>query len=114
MQKRLVRYTRKFGLTIGLCAYIALCVVLGGAGREGLFMHGALQAIAALGLAALIATWPSSVRLENARTPILLLIGLGAIGLLQSIPLPSGVWTSLPGRSLIMSRNSPRAVASLT
>lgn len=64
-------------------------------------MHGLLQAIAALGLAALIATWPNSVRLENARTPILLLMGFGAIGLLQSVPLPSGVWTSLPGRSLI-------------
>ena len=101
MQKRLVRYTRKFGLTVGLCAYIALCVIFGGAGREGLFMHGVLQAIAALGLSALIATWPKHVRIEGARTPILLLIGLGAVGLLQSIPLPSGFWTALPGRSLI-------------
>ena len=101
MQKRLVRYSRKFGLTIGLCAYIALCVIFGGAGREGLFMHGVLQAIAALGLAALLATWPDHIRMENAKTPIVLLIALGTMGGLQSIPLPREIWMAIPGRSLI-------------
>lgn len=101
MQKRLFRYTRKHGLTALLFVYIAMCVGFGGAGREGLYWHGVLQALAAIGLAGLVLSWPAHVKLGDSKTPIALLFGVAAIGLLQIVPLPSGVWQALPARELL-------------
>ncbi|MHA7901494.1 MAG: O-antigen ligase family protein [Henriciella sp.] len=101
MRRRITRSLQKHGLTAILFAYLTLCVVMGGAGREGLYWHGLVQGIAALGLAALVITWPARVKLGDARTPLFILIAIAGIGLLQLIPLPSGVWSALPGRALV-------------
>lgn len=101
MQRRASRLFRHHALSGVLVAYVSGCVILGGAGREGFYGHGVLQAIAGLGLAALIMSWPSRIRLEGAKTPIAIFLGIIAIGVLQSIPLPSGIWQMLPGRSLV-------------
>lgn len=101
MQKRLLRYTRKHGLSAVLFAYLVLCVIYGGAGREGLYWHGVLQALAGIGLAGLVLSWPEHLKFGDTKTPIAILIGIAAIGALQIVPLPSGVWQALPGRDLI-------------
>ena len=102
MPKRLLRHLRRYGLTVILFAYIALCVVIGGAGREGHYWHGVVQSLAALGTAALVISWPSSVKLEGAKTALAILLAIAGIGLLQIIPLPRGIWTALPGRELVL------------
>lgn len=91
----------KNGLVLILISYVSASVVLGGAGREGHYYHGVLQGIAGIGLAGLIATWPTAMRLESARVPIGLLTGFVVLGVVQSIPLPAELWESLPGRGFI-------------
>ncbi|MEO1660384.1 MAG: O-antigen ligase family protein [Pseudomonadota bacterium] len=101
MWKRAIRLTRRHGLTALLLSFVTACVVFGGAGREGHFGHGALQALACLGLAGLIASWPSRVKLEEARAPLLILSAIVVIGLIQMLPLPPGFWHAIPGRDIV-------------
>ena len=101
MSRRLSRDFRKHGLSAILFAYIALCVIVGGAGREGHYWHGIIQSLAALGLAALIISWPPRIKLERAKAPMVILLGIAGLGLLQMVPLPPALWTALPGRALV-------------
>lgn len=86
----------------GLLVYLGLCLAFGGAGREGRYLHGVLQAIAAIGLFGLTVTWPKRQQLTRLRVPIALLAAMVLIALFQSIPLPSIVWQSIPGRGEIV------------
>ena len=85
-----------------LLGYLALCLVFGGAGREGRYFHGILQALAAIGLLGLTLSWPKRQKLVRLRTPIGLLAAMVLIALFQSIPLPPIVWQSIPGREEIV------------
>lgn len=93
---------RKDALHFVLITYLVLCLVLGGAGRYGLFAHGTLQTIAALGIALLIVSWPRLLLLRGVKTPICIIVVLPLIGIVQCIPLPIGLWTALPGRAPIV------------
>ena len=80
-------------------AYLALCIVLGGASAGGYGANAALQllAIVLLVLASLARPEPPPERAER-----VLLIGLGAMLVLiclQFVPLPDTLWRSLPGRA---------------
>ncbi|MEL7030772.1 MAG: O-antigen ligase family protein [Pseudomonadota bacterium] len=92
----------KYALVIVLLSYSTCCLLFGGAGREGLFAHGVLQAIAGIGMAAMIATWPKNRAIKPYRTPLFVLIVVGLLGIIQIIPLPSSVWPLLPGRSVFV------------
>lgn len=83
-------------------AYLILCLTLGGASRYGLFAHGILQTVAALGIALLIVSWPRSLMLAGVKAPICFLVAFTLIGVLQCIPLPVGLWTTLPGRAPVV------------
>lgn len=79
-------------------AYLALCIVFGGASAGGYGANAVLQllAIALLVLASLARPEPPPERAER-----LLLVGLGAMLVvicLQFVPLPTDLWRSLPGR----------------
>ncbi|NQY14321.1 MAG: O-antigen ligase family protein [Henriciella sp.] len=86
----------------GLLVYLGLCLAFGGAGREGRYLHGVLQTIAAIGLFGLTVTWPERQKLLRLRVPISLVASMVLIALVQSIPLPSIVWQSIPGREEIV------------
>jgi O-antigen ligase len=85
-------------------AFAVACVLLGGASAAGAVANGVLQAIAIV-LIVLMAWSPRSGASPAAGTPTLVLI-VGAYllwGLLQLIPLPAGLWESLPGRAPVAS-----------
>lgn len=79
-------------------AYLAACLLLGGASAAGFAANLVLQ-LAALpiicaGLWVLAFDRPASV----SRVPLVLSAAIVAVMLLQLVPLPPSVWTALPGR----------------
>lgn len=79
-----------------------LALTLGGASRYGLFAHGVLQSVAALGIAWLIVSWPRSVMLDGVKTPLCIFVALALIGVFQLVPMPVDLWTVLPGRTSVV------------
>jgi len=92
----------KYALVSILLSYITMCVLFGGAGREGLLAHGVLQAIAGLGIAFLAISWPRDELMGSFSTPLIIFMAIGGLGLIQILPLPANVWPMLPGRSIIV------------
>ena len=88
-----------------LAALVFLGILFGGGGIEGPVNNGVIQALSALLLALLFAshaqgTWP----LPSAALGFIgLLLGLLVIALLQLVPLPPSLWSSLPDRELAAS-----------
>jgi O-antigen ligase len=83
-------------------AYLAACLMLGGASAAGALANTILQ-IAAVGL---ILTWLWSRNAplpREARGPLGIAGALLAVGLLSLIPLPPSLWTGLPFRDQIVS-----------
>jgi O-antigen ligase len=77
-------------------AYLLLCLVLGGS-AQGVWSNFALQLIA-VGILVWVAGRGRSLGSFDSVPLFLILIALVIVGL-QLIPLPPGIWTSLPGRS---------------
>lgn len=91
-------HTAKLALTP---AYVLFCLCLGGASAAGFWANMVLQL-----LALPIILWAMMVERDTpmsgpARHLIALMIGVVAVILLQLIPLPPAVWSSLPGRAPI-------------
>lgn len=86
-------------LRIGVVpAYIALCLLLGGASGGGAWANMVLQLLAIpLIIWALLARRSAPVAPAAAQL-IMLLVAALAVVLLQLLPLPPSVWTTLPGR----------------
>jgi O-antigen ligase len=92
-----------FFLAIAAAAFLALCILLGGASapRAGAPGNGLLQIVSLVLL--LTALWTARrYAFPQGTRPLvwIFLLFLGA-GLLTLVPLPSSVWTSLPGRAPI-------------
>ncbi|MEM9571902.1 MAG: O-antigen ligase family protein [Pseudomonadota bacterium] len=102
MSRRQPISIKRRGVQYILLTYIAACVAVGGAGREGLYAHGVLQAIAGLGISALIATWPGHLKLSRFREPLIVVCAVAVIGGMQLVPLPNAIWQSLPGRTVVV------------
>lgn len=98
---RLFYELRRHLLVAFLLSYISACVVFGGASREGHLAHGVLQAIAGIGLAGLVISWPPRRLLGRATPPAAILVGIAVLGLLQCVPTPPAFWQALPARSEI-------------
>lgn len=83
-------------------AYLAACLVLGGASAAGFLANLALQ-LAALPLIAwgswqLLQTGPG----PQVRSAVILLGLIIGVALLQLVPLPPSLWTLLPGRGFVV------------
>lgn len=83
-------------------AYLALCLLLGGASAAGYLANLILQLVAL----PLIGWSLWSLRVDrpagSARTLLLLLVALLALGIAQLIPMPPAMWTALPGRDWVV------------
>lgn len=83
-------------------AYLALCLLLGGASNAGVLATMALQL---LGVGLMVGVFVSGRTLKIVRSErhlILFGVGLLLVGLVQLIPLPPAVWTHLGGRADIV------------
>lgn len=79
-------------------AFLALCLVLGGASAAGIWANMLLQLLAIpIILAALLRT-PSTPVAAPGRQLLGLLLLLIAVIAVQLVPLPPALWTALPGR----------------
>lgn len=85
-----------------LPAYLALCLVLGGASAAGLWANTALQLLAIpLIYWSLVAE--RSTPMVSAGRRLVILLGLAAaVVAIQLIPLPPSIWASLPGREKVV------------
>jgi O-antigen ligase len=86
-------------VTAGTGSLLFILLLLGGGGAPAPLMQAVLEAAAFLWL--LLLGWLNIFRPRNWHLPMfpaLLIFGAGLIPLLQLIPLPYGVWSSLPGR----------------
>ena len=77
--------------------FLLLCVLLGGSSVK-LWESAALQLLAVLIIGLVVALPRSGLNGQGARPLIGLAIGAIAIVIMQLIPLPPGLWQSLPGR----------------
>lgn len=85
-----------------VAALAVVAVLFGGGGAEGPVNNGVIQALAAVLLSLLLASnirgsWPLPQAAVGAGSVLLALV---LIVVLQLVPLPPGVWDSLPGRDL--------------
>ena len=82
-------------------AYLAACLLLGGASAAGFLANLALQLAAlpliAWGLWQLLRTGPA----PQVRSAVILLGLFVGVALLQLVPLPPALWTALPGRGFV-------------
>jgi O-antigen ligase len=79
-------------------AYLALCLMLGGASAAGAAVNALLQLLAIVIILLLI--WSRRLSLPAEARPLAWIVGLFLVcGLVTLIPLPSGLWQSLPGRA---------------
>lgn len=81
-------------------AYLVLCVLLGGASRAGYLPNFVLQLLALPIIVAALMK-PRIQMSRAARSLIWLMVALVALMLVQLVPLPPTLWTSLPGREPI-------------
>jgi O-antigen ligase len=78
-------------------AYLVLCLLLGGASVGG-YMGNLILQLAALQVIVLALVRPQFVQPVPVRTLMLLLAALVGVMLVQLVPLPPSVWSSLSGR----------------
>lgn len=102
MKSSVLKSIQNKSLIVVLLSYTVLSLLFGGASFYWLAAHGALQAVAAFGIAILAVTWPRNLSLTHVRFPIGLICAMALIGLLQTLPISWGIWTSLPGRGVIL------------
>ncbi len=81
-------------------SYLFLCLMLGGS-PQGVWRTAILQL-----LAVVIIAWallePSEGRLARPAKQLLVLVGVAVLLILmQFVPLPTGIWTALPGRGFV-------------
>lgn len=82
-----------------LCVFLVIALLTGGASRPDAQSHIILRPLAVLvGALALFLGAPGLLR-EN-KAPLVFLLALGALMLIQLVPLPPAIWTQLPGRDL--------------
>jgi O-antigen ligase len=95
-----VTWDNRFAAAIS--TYIAACLLLGGASAAGILANLLLQLVA-IGIIWWAVLRLSGSRIEGlTRSAIWLLLATLTLPLLQIIPLPSDIWTSLPGREAII------------
>lgn len=83
--------------TLAAAAFLAVCVILGGASAGGHAANLIVQILAALFIP--LALWRRDYRLQpEARPLIWLAVAFGIAVMVQLVPLPAGLWQSLPGR----------------
>lgn len=82
-------------------AFLFLCLLLGGS-PQGVWSNAILQLVALATIAWALIEW----REENAPRPARQLLKIAALAILvlliQLVPLPVGIWTSLPGREFVV------------
>jgi O-antigen ligase len=87
----------RWGRSAAVPAFLILCMLLGGS-RQGIWTNAALQLLALL-LLAWAALAPRTDEPTRASRQLLAIAALGvAIVVLQLVPLPPDLWSSLPGR----------------
>src|SRR5688572_6479268 len=79
-------------------AFLAAVLLFGGASRADVLGQGVVRFAAILMIASSILQLDAE-DWRRVRTPALLLLALTAVILIQLIPLPPAIWSSLPGRS---------------
>lgn len=86
-----------------VCAYLALCILLGGASAAGVAANLVLQ-LGAIPLIALAVVRLRGGEHRGGRHGALLLIAAGILllPLLQLVPLPPGTWRNLPERAVVV------------
>lgn len=102
MSDRISGPSKQHVLISVLLVYTTCCLVFAGAGRDGFFAHGILQAIAGIGIAILVFTWPRNLTLKPYTTPLSVMISIAVIGLIHVIPLPANIWPYIPGRTVLI------------
>ena len=82
-------------------AYLALCLLLGGS-TQGIWANAALQLLAILIIAWAFLVPRGGSAPKPARQLLALFVAAIALFALQLLPLPPFVWTSLPGREIVV------------
>lgn len=82
-----------------LILFILICALAGGASRTDVLGPTVVR-LAAIGLLVLSVGHLRRSDMAAMRWPFLILLGFVALGVLQLLPLPPSLWTSLPGRQL--------------
>jgi hypothetical protein len=83
-------------------AYLALCLLLGGASAAGFFANMVLQMLALPIIGWALIERRATPMPSASRQLLILLVLLILVILIQLIPLPPAIWASLPGRSEIV------------
>ena len=92
-------WERRF--SVAIIVYMVACLLFGGASAAGVLANLVLQ-LASIGI-----IWWSVLRLQgvriegSARSAVWILLAILLLPLLQLIPLPVDVWSSLPGRAVV-------------
>lgn len=85
---------------MGFLVFIVLVFLMGGGSRADIDSLALLRFLSAC--AAGLATWAIAREdLARIRLPLCLLAAIAAVGVIQLVPLPPDIWTSLPGRDAI-------------
>jgi hypothetical protein len=79
-------------------AFLALCLLLGGASAAGIWANMALQLAGLALIFWALAARPRAPMSTAARQLLLILLLMVALILIQLIPLPPAIWAKLPGR----------------
>lgn len=82
-------------------AYLALCLLLGGASAAGFLANGMLQFLGLICILLVVLTSSVPVLRGNARLLLILLGAAAALLVFELIPLPPFLWSILPGRGWV-------------
>lgn len=81
------------------CLFFGIVAIFGGASRADVLSQAVVR-IAAIAMIAAAVLQFDRERWRMAKTPVLCILAIGAVMVVQLIPLPPGFWASLPGRAL--------------
>lgn len=98
--RRFLRHVRRMSGAIMLSLLLVACVGLGGASRNNQALWVALEFLALATLAAVLLLQRPLVLPRPGVIPLILVAAFIAVPVLQLVPLPWGVWSSLPGHGL--------------
>ena len=82
-------------------AYLFLCLMLGGS-PQGIWRNAILQLLGAVLIAWAFIERQEETLPKSTRNLLIIVAAAILLGLLQLVPLPVAVWSSLPGRELVM------------